>query len=151
ILGLHARRYLEEASVRAHPPQSATVRLHGLDTLRGISALLVVLLHAGIPYMIRPLSHLAWPAMDDCPCPLVDGIGWSIEFFIMPLFFVLAGFFSAGLVAFHGAKSFPNHPTRRLLLPQIAAGIVILPACLYLWALGWVADGLFVPRGYFVP
>ena len=32
-------------------PPSRPVRLHGLDALRSFAAVLVVLLHAGIPYM----------------------------------------------------------------------------------------------------
>jgi peptidoglycan/LPS O-acetylase OafA/YrhL len=143
--------------VRANFPKATVgqirpdrLRLHGLDTLRGIAALLVVLLHAGVPYMTRPLSHLVWPAIDGCPCPVIDAIVWCIECFIMPLFFVLAGFLSAGLLALNGPRAFLEHRTKRLLWPQIAATITILPFCFYLWAWGWVADGLFAPRGFFI-
>jgi peptidoglycan/LPS O-acetylase OafA/YrhL len=127
------------------------VRFHGLDTLRGVAAVLVVLLHTGVPYMVRPLSHLAWPASDAHPSLIVDGVAWSIECFVMPLFFALAGFFSAGLLVLSGPRAFLDHRTRRILLPLIAAAVVVLPPCIYLWALGWVADGVFVPRGYFLP
>jgi peptidoglycan/LPS O-acetylase OafA/YrhL len=126
-------------------------RLAGLDTLRGLAAILVVMLHAGIPYMVSPLSNLVWPARDGRPCPLVDGIVWSIEGFIMPLFFLLAGFFSAGLVVASHPRSFLSHRTKRILWPMVGAFVVVLPPCFYIWALGWVADGLFVPRGYLAP
>jgi peptidoglycan/LPS O-acetylase OafA/YrhL len=127
------------------------MRFHGLDTLRGLAAVLVVLLHAGIPYMVRPLAHLAWPAIDARPSAAVDAVAWSIECFIMPLFFALAGFFSAGLLVLTGPRAFLDHRTRRILAPLIAAAVVILPPCIYIWALGWVADGVFAPRGYLLP
>jgi len=133
------------------PKAADPLRFHGLDTLRGLAAVLVVLLHTGIPYMVRPLSHLVWPSIDARPCPLVDGVVWSIECFIMPLFFALAGFFSASLLVLSGPRAFLEHRTKRILWPLIAAAVVVLPPCIYIWALGWVADGVFVPRGYLAP
>lgn len=46
---------------------AAPIRLHGVDTLRGLATVFVVLLHAGIPYMTNPLPHLVWPARDARP------------------------------------------------------------------------------------
>jgi peptidoglycan/LPS O-acetylase OafA/YrhL len=131
--------------------RESPARLAGLDTLRGLASILVLMLHAGIPYMVSPLSHLVWPARDGRPCPIVDGIVWSIEGFIMPLFFLLAGFFSAGLLVGSTPRSFLSHRTKRIFWPMVGAFVVVLPPCFYLWALGWVADGLFVPRGYLAP
>jgi peptidoglycan/LPS O-acetylase OafA/YrhL len=129
----------------------APVRLHGLDTLRGLAAVLVVMLHAGVPYMVSPLSNLVWPARDGSPSSLVDGIVWSIEGFVMPLFFLLAGFFSAGLLSASSPRSFLSHRTKRILWPMVGAFVVVLVPCVYIWSLGWTADGVFVPRGYLIP
>ena len=126
-------------------------RLHGLDALRGFAAVLVVMLHAGIPYMITPLSHLPWPARDGHPSVVVDGMTWCTAGFLMPLFFVLAGFFSEGLLVSHGAREFLRERTKRLLWTQLAASVLILPLCFYLWALGFAADGLYLPTGYLLP
>jgi peptidoglycan/LPS O-acetylase OafA/YrhL len=135
------------------PPRKTAepLRFHGLDTLRGLASVLVVLLHAGIPYIMRTPTSIPWPACEARYSPVVDGAFWSIECFVMPLFFVLSGFFSASLLLLSGPRAFINHRTRRILLPQIAAAVLILPLCMYIWALGWVADGLFVPRSYFQP
>ena len=114
--------------------------------MRGIATVLVVLLHAGIPYMTKPLPHLAWPARDLHPCPIVDGLSWLTECFIMPLFFVLAGFFSNGLLISRGERNFLTGRTKRLLTTQLVAALFILPPCLFIWSLGWVADGLYVPE-----
>ena len=128
------------------PNPDNTQRHHGLDALRGIAAILVVLLHAGIPYMTNPLAYLVWPARDAHPSPFVDALTWCTECFLMPLFFLLAGFFSIGMLVSRGEKKFIEGRTRRLMVTQVAAGSVILPACLIIWSLGWVADGLYVPR-----
>ena len=123
-------------------------RLHGLDALRGISAVLVVLLHAGIPYMTTPLSYLVWPARDAHPCPVVDGLTWCTECFLMPLFFVLAGFFSQGILISRGERKFIEGRTHRLMVTQFFAGPLVMLPCLGIWSLGWIADGLFVPKNF---
>lgn len=118
------------------------IRLHGLDTLRDLAMVLVVLVHAGIPYMTYPLPHLVWPARDPHPSWAVDAMTWCTECFLMSLFFVLAGFFSEGMLIVQGERSFLAGRTKRLLFTQFAASLVILPICLCIWLLGWVADGL---------
>ena len=120
-------------------------RLHGLDTLRGVAAVLVVLLHAGIPYMTKPLAFLVWPARDIHPCWAVDGLTWCTECFLMPLFFVLAGFFSNGLLISRGERIFLAGRTKRLLSTQLAANLAILPVCLAVWLLGFAAEGIYDP------
>ena len=131
------------------PRSSAvSIRFQGLDTLRGLAAVLVVFLHAGIPYMTKPLPHLAWPARDVHPSSVVDALTWCAECFLMPLFFVLAGFFSERLLHSRGEGHFLRGRTKRLLPTQLAAGLVILPVCLCIWSLGWVADGLYVPQDF---
>ena len=123
-------------------------RLHGLDALRGIAAVLVVLLHAGIPYMTSPLSYLVWPARDAHPCPVVDGLTWCTECFLMPLFFVMTGFFSQGILISRGERKFIEGRTHRLMVTQFFAGPLVMLPCLGIWSLGWIADGLFVPKDF---
>ena len=127
---------------------SAPVRLHGLDALRGIAAVFVVLLHAGIPYMTAPLSYLVWPSRDAHPCPVVDGLTWCTECFLMPLFFVLAGFFSQGILISRGERKFIEGRTHRLMVTQFFAGPLVMLPCLGIWSLGWIGDGLFVPKSF---
>ena len=98
--------------------------------------------------MTKPLSYLVWPARDAHPSSVVDGLTWCNECFLMPLFFVLAGFFSHGLLISRGERSFIAGRTKRLLVVQLIAGLAILPVCLGIWSLGWVADGLYVPQGF---
>lgn len=124
----------------------AAARLPGWDTLRGLAALLVVMLHAGVPYMLKPMPHLVWPARTPDPSTTVDAIVWCTECFLMPLFFVLGGFFSQGLLSSRGERAFLVGRTKRIFSTQMVAGLVILPACLLIWGIGWVGDGLMLPQ-----
>lgn len=128
---------------------SSAPRLEGLDTLRAIAAVLVVFFHASIPYMTYPLPHLVWPARDSHPSALADAITWSCECFLMPVFFVLAGFFSHGLITARGEKYFLADRTTRVWWVSFAFGVVVLPLSLVIWSLGWVADGIYVPQDIF--
>lgn len=136
-------------SLTPSPPiRSAPSRLHGLDALRAIAAILVVLLHAGVPYMTKPMTNLVWAVKDDHPSTAVDGLTWCIECFVMPLFFVMSGFCSYELLKLQGERNFLIGRNRRLLSPQLLAYACILPLCLSIWVLGWIADGLFYPPDF---
>lgn len=101
------------------------------------------MLHAGTPYAFHPMPGLVWPTHDAVPSPVVDAVFWWIECFVMPLFFVISGFFAAQLLGKLGPGDFVRHRTKRLLLPLLAGVFVILPFEIYIWALGWVGDGKF--------
>lgn len=119
----------------------APARREGLDALRGVSAVLVVMLHAAMPYLLQPMPGLAWPTHDARPSAVVDAIGWAIEGFIMPLFLVLAGLFAAGLCRNLGATKFLKHRTRRLLVPLAFGCVVVVPLDFWVWSLGFLLDG----------
>ena len=126
------------ASGAISPP--VTVRRPGLDTLRVVATLLVVMLHAGVPYSVAAMPGLTWPVRHTATSPTVDVIFWSIEGAIMPLFFLISGY--------GAAQSFSTKPDRflatrwrRLGWPLLGAAAVLLPIELYVWLLGWAADG----------
>ncbi|MEE2937244.1 MAG: acyltransferase [Planctomycetota bacterium] len=116
----------------------------GLDGLRAISALGVVLLHACVPYARNPMPGLAWPVHDGSS-GIVDFALWSIELFIMPVFLVIAGFFAYRGLQRHGETALVRQRARRLLIPLLFGVVVILPIDLHLWVLGWVIDGQVEP------
>lgn len=128
------------ASTHARP------RLYGLDALRGTAALLVVLLHAAIPYLRIDLPGLVWPVRDPSFDPVVNGLFWWIEGFIMPLFFLIAGYFSTGPLRKLGPAPFLRQRAKRLLLPLAVVGTVVLTLDVYVWALGLVASGRYPAR-----
>ena len=116
----------------------------GLDAIRAFAALGVVALHACVPYLRNPMPGLAWP-VDDTDSRIVDGLFWSIEVFIMPVFLVLAGFLAWRTLSRRGPKRLVTSRARRLLIPLAFGMICVLPVDLYVWVLGWVGEGLVEP------
>ncbi|MFO0919384.1 MAG: acyltransferase family protein [Planctomycetaceae bacterium] len=121
-------------------PLPVAVRRPGLDALRGWATVLVVMLHAGVPYTVAPMPGLPWPVRHTAVSPTVDGLFWGIEGFIMPLFLFLSGY---GAAQSWQAKprEFLASRWRRLGWPMLAAMAVILPLELYIWLTGWALDG----------
>lgn len=114
-------------------------RALGPDLVRAVAALLVVYLHACVPYLEHPMPGLVW-AVEDDSSRFVSAAFWAIELFIMPLFLLLAGFF-AYRSWLSGGTGFIVSRARRLLLPLLAAAILLLPLDYYVWLTGWVIDG----------
>lgn len=126
-------------TVHAVSPQEIG-RRPGLDALRAAATLLVVMLHAGVPYTVAPMPGLTWPVGHTATSPWVDVMFWSIEGAIMPLFFLLSGYGAAQ--SLHSKPDlFLSSRWRRLGWPLVAAAVVILPVEVYVWSLGWAANG----------
>jgi glucan biosynthesis protein C len=116
-------------------------RLFGLDYLRAGAAIAVVLLHAAMPYMAHPLPAVKWAVTENTRSETIDFLGWGINSFIMPLFFLLSGFLTS--------QASKRRTTRELLIARgkrlgaaFAVGcVLILPLDLYIWVLGFVVQG----------
>ncbi len=127
------------AKVSVQP--DVTGRIAGLDALRAGLAVLVVMLHASMPYMLSPFPGLAWPVHDAAPSAVIDAIGWWSDSLVMPTFLLLAGFSAAQLMHQKGPRRFLNHRVKRILVPLVCGMIVLLPIELYLWIAAWVGQG----------
>lgn len=117
-----------------------SARRPGLESLRAWATVLVVMLHAGVPFTIAPMPGLAWPVDHTIVSPVVDAMFWAIEGAIMPLFFLLSGFGAAQSLA---AKpdQFLASRWRRLGWPLLVGGAILLPVDFYVWLTGWALDG----------
>ena len=117
-------------------------RLHAFDNLRAVMMWLGILLHVAINHTSGP-SPLPW--RDSQTSPIADLILVFIHAFRMPVFFILAGFFVALLVARRGPRVMLAHRMRRLLLPfaifwpvLIVCMTVLILVYVHLMALGTV-------------
>lgn len=135
------------ANIRISGSALPPTRLPGLDWLRAGACLLVVLLHAGIPYMTSPLPGLVW-CTEDVPARsvFVDGMCWGIDTFVMPLFFLMGGFLACQSCDRAGPIAFTRNRTLRLGLPFAFAVLFVLPLDFYVWLLGWVGEERVAPR-----
>jgi glucans biosynthesis protein C len=104
-------------------------RYYGLDALRGAMMLLGVVLHSATLYLAAPPPHV--PLVTDPNKSLVmDAIFDFIHAFRMPLFFVLAGFFTALLVEKRGVAGAYRNRAARVLAPLVAGIFTLLPLTL---------------------
>jgi glucans biosynthesis protein C len=127
---------LTESSAAAAP------RWPGMDWLRALAALAVVALHAGIPYMTHPLPGLEWCVRSAATSSVVDALCWGINVVAMPTFFLMGGSLAAGVWSRRPENQFLVHRSQRLLLPLAFAVVVVLPADMYVWLIGWYTQGL---------
>ena len=92
-------------------------RYHYLDNLRALAMLSGVLFHAALAY--SPLAHAFVPTADRAQSAAVDVCIWFLHLFRMPLFFLVAGFFAALLVARRGLGGLFRNRLRRIALPFV--------------------------------
>ena len=116
----------------------------GLDFVRALAAIGVVLLHSGVPYLRHPMPGLVWP-VKDTGSVMVDAVFWSIEVFIMPLFLVMAGFLLLRSARRRSPSQLVVSRAKRLLIPLALATVIVLPFDLYIWTLGLVTEGVVPP------
>ncbi len=129
-------------------PVSKGRRFYGLDWLRVFATLAVVVLHAGIPYMTHTLPGLVWAIYAPVRSDSIDLICWAINACIMPLFFIMSGYFAADLFKKQGANQFLLHRLKRLGGPYIFGVVCVLPLSMYMWLTGWITSGLAPFRAY---
>lgn len=119
------------------PPQHSG----GLDWVRALAALGVVLLHACVPYLRHPMPGLTW-SVTDTASDFADTVFWSIELFIMPVFLVIAGCLLTPTLVRRGPIEMLQTRWKRLTRPLLFGVLVILPIDFYLWLCGWVSEGI---------
>lgn len=100
-------------------------RIHGLDALRAIAMLLGVLLHAASGYRVEQVDY--WIHDEQYNSIVFDFFYFFIHSFRMPLFFLIAGFFSRFLYFRSGEKAFIKNRWRRIGIPFLIGLITIVP------------------------
>lgn len=94
-------------------------RLHHMDHLRALAMLAGVLFHAALAY--SPLMHGFWPLADRQASVGVDAVVWGMHLVRIPLFFLVAGFFAAWVLARRGGTALARQRVRRILVPFLVA------------------------------
>lgn len=121
-------------------PLPASNRHIGFDCVRVAAAIMVVYLHACVPYLVHPMPGLVWTVVDQ-PSVVCDLLFWAIEIVVMPMFLVVSGFFTYQAYQRSNGLAFIRSRSRRLLRPLAFAMVILLPIDLYVWMLGLIASG----------
>ncbi|MCU0756355.1 MAG: acyltransferase family protein [Xanthomonadales bacterium] len=98
---------------------STPSRVHALDQLRALAMLTGVLFHAALAY--SPLMQGWWLTADRQSWWGVDALIWLPHLIRMPLFFLIAGYFTALLLARDGMSGLARQRVRRILIPFLVA------------------------------
>jgi glucans biosynthesis protein C len=126
----------------------------GVTAARAWAIVLVVALHAAIPYAVDDVPGLKWHVREPAGHGF-DALFWWCYAYATPLFSVLAGFLAAGSLERRGARAFARERVRRLGLPLIVGVVVVLPLAYPVWLRGWTLRGLASPvhllMGNFAP
>lgn len=107
---------------------SQTSRINGFDALRTIAMWLGVVLHAVIAYKLTP--EPGWPHDPAADSTFLDWTYDVIHAFRMPLFFMVAGFFTRMVLLKSGTRYFIRQRYRRIVLPFVFGVILIVPLTL---------------------
>lgn len=112
-----------------------TRRYHALDALRGVMMMLGIVLHGSQFYVADPPIPIP---TDPNAAPVFGVIVLFIHSFRMPLFFVLAGFFTSLLVEKYGLRGSYVNRAKRIAVPLLVGLLTIVPIT------GWLAVSFFV-------
>lgn len=121
--------------------QKNVTRIDAMDALRAVVMFCVVLTHAVIPYMTVRMPDLRWSVYEPSGKALFDWIFVTVRGFTMPVFFLIAGFWSMHYRERLSAREFLHKRAKRILLPLVWGMLIVLPVTYYVWAFGWMSMG----------
>ncbi|MFK7795676.1 MAG: acyltransferase family protein [Gammaproteobacteria bacterium] len=102
-------------------------RIHALDALRATMLLLGVVLHIALTYSVEGWGS-GWPLKDlEASTNIADHAFYFIHYFRMPIFFILAGFFSALLYMRGGILGLIKNRCLRIGIPFFIGIIILYP------------------------
>jgi glucans biosynthesis protein C len=107
-------------------------RLNALDNLRAIMMWLGIVLHVSVNHIV---GEFPIPWRDSQQTLWANALSGLIHSFRMPVFFIVAGFFVAMLMAKRGPKGMLKHRIRRLALPFVIFWPLVFPATVVLMML----------------
>lgn len=108
-------------------------RLDYLDAARAFALILGVVFHASLSFM--PM-YIGWAVMDVSTSSLVSFFVLVSHSFRMPLFFLIAGYFSHAVFYRDGAGPFLHSRFIRIVVPFIVAWFVLRPLLVSGWIMG---------------
>lgn len=105
----------------------------GLDAARAVAMLGVLLAHVALPYMA---TEIGWAIRDQSSNQAVDLLVWTARQWLMPLFFLVAGWLGARSALRAGLGALLRQRARRLVLPLALFLVPISYAMNALWRWG---------------
>ncbi|WP_378954538.1 acyltransferase family protein [Pelosinus sp. sgz500959] len=105
-------------------------RMYFLDNLRAFIVLLVIIFHVAIGYM-APAPQW-WYVIDTQHNPIFNLFVMDTDVFIMPIMFLIAGYFTVPVLQKKEISTFVREKFFRIVLPWIAGVFLFAPAITYM-------------------
>lgn len=115
-------------------------RLYFLDNLRLVVIILVIMLHAAMPYMSVPPSW--WYVVDSQHDVFFTALVLVIDVPLMLILFFISGYFAYGSLDKRGAEAFVREKLKRIGLPWVFGVVFLAPPVTYLM---YLSHGIDVP------
>jgi hypothetical protein len=113
---------------------SSIGRVHFLDNLRYLTAIMVIILHSTEAYA----SWIGdWYVSDPNKEPIFNIILVLCDSIVMPMFFFIAGFFAPSSYERYGMKGFIKRKLNRIMLPWLFGVLIIVPFMTYIFYLDY--------------
>lgn len=116
-------------------------RYYSLDALRGSMMMLGIMLHGSIWYISEPVQGNPLPS-DQSTSYVFDILFYFVHSFRMPIFFIMAGFFTSLLINKRGVKGTYINRGKRIFGPLLISIFTILPLSL-LFMLAFLVSARF--------
>jgi peptidoglycan/LPS O-acetylase OafA/YrhL len=115
------------------------VRYHSLDAVRAFALLLGVLYHAAESF--EEGVYTFWAIEDNSTSVALDLFRHASHSFRLELFFLIAGFFAALVLAKRGLWPFIRNRLKRILVPLVVGWAAIYPLLALIWITGAAKAG----------
>lgn len=119
--------------------RTSGVRYHSLDAVRAFALLLGVVFHAAESF--EEEAHTYWAIGDNSSSLILDVFRHASHSFRLELFFLIAGFFAALLLAKRGLIPFIRNRLSRILVPLIVGWAILFPLLVFIWLSGAAKSG----------
>lgn len=110
-------------------PDKNTQRLYFFDNLRAGIILLMVIFHVALGYTTWDLPW--WYINDMEKSSFFDLFVFETDVYIMPIMFLIAGYFAPMILLKKGALKFWKNKTTRIIIPWVLGVILIAPLIAY--------------------
>jgi peptidoglycan/LPS O-acetylase OafA/YrhL len=110
---------------------TSSPRLYYLDNLRSFVILIVVVFHAAMGFML--FAPEWWPVIDPQRNLFFTGLILLTDVPIMPIMFLIAGYFGIASLAAHGQRRFWQGKLLRIVIPWVLGFLTVASLSPYMW------------------
>ena len=114
-------------TVQSPPQNTVSSELYAFDALRAMAALTVVFAHSTMSFYLPFWVGIQDASSDRLARLILHESTELVHCFVLPVFFVVSGFFARRSAVRHGAARMLRDRVRRVLIPLVVAVLTVVP------------------------